>query len=91
MPSFSGKADRTSGRASCTLSNGDAVVDGSSPGASEFNLRLIIANLSQQACCAHFGVSWLWLDTPVTQEHPCRMPCNPSRCYNHSLVDLNKY
>ena len=53
---FSGKADRTSGRASCTLSNGDAVVDGSSPGASEFFLRLIIANLSQQACCAHFGV-----------------------------------
>src|SRR5678815_3673032 len=42
MPSFSGKADRTSGRASCTLSNGDAVVDGSSPGANEFFLRLII-------------------------------------------------
>ena len=56
MPSLSGKADRTCGRASCTLSNGDAVVDGSSPGASEIYIRLIIANLPQEACCAHFGV-----------------------------------
>ena len=32
---FSGKVDRTSGRAFYTLSDGDAVVDGSSPGASE--------------------------------------------------------
>ena len=35
MRSFSREADRTSGRAYCTLSNGDAVVDGSNPGASE--------------------------------------------------------
>src|SRR5678815_435508 len=35
MRSFSREADRTSGRASCILSNSDAVVDSSSPGESE--------------------------------------------------------
>src|SRR5678816_4338679 len=91
MPSFSGKVDRTSDRASCTLSNGDAVVNGSSPGASEIYIGLIIANLPQQACCAHFGVPLLWLVAPVTQEHPSRMPGSHSRCSNHPPVDLNKY
>ena len=49
-------SDRTSGGTSSTMCNSDAVVDGSSPSASEIFLRLIIANLSQQACCAHVGV-----------------------------------
>src|SRR5678815_358641 len=40
--SFSGEVDRTSSRATSTLSNGDAFVDGSSPVASEFFFVLLL-------------------------------------------------
>ena len=42
MPSFSGEVGRTSSRATSTLSNGDAFVNGSSPVASEIFFVLLL-------------------------------------------------